>query len=253
MSGDLKSPTPDAGLQDKPADNPPSLSEPSQRRVITPLALTKSPVEQPAIYNRADSVPINPAIAVPADSEQQAADSFYHPEDDNIPVDAALPDADNSGDTMADDAVEWVSTGDELQSRSSAWRMRMLLISAGAGAVIYLITRDFVSAGSVVFVGLLFGFLGARKPPALQYRLDNHGIIIGRKQYSYNDFRAFSVVEEAQAITINLVPLKRFLPVLSIFCDPKLHDEVVAKLGLHLPMELHKRDAFDSIISRVKF
>jgi hypothetical protein len=247
MSGDPISPTPDNGMQNKPADNPPSLSEPSQRRVIAPPALT----EQPALYSRTDATPVNPTATAIPEQQQTADDSFYHPEDEaaptvELPVGSGSPDA-------ADKVVEWISTGDELQSRSAAWRTRMSLISLGAGAVVYLITRDLVSTGSVVFVGLLFGFLGARKPPALQYRLDRRGIVIGRKHYSYNEFRAFSVVDEAQTITVNLVPLKRFLPVLAIFCDPKFYDEVIGMLGQHLPMEVHKRDAFDSIINRVKF
>lgn len=238
MSGDQNLPTP---------DNPPSLSEPPQRRAVIPPVPARQ--QEPVIYNRTSGT-IPAGVGTEPDRDQvPATDHFYHPDDDSTQFDAQ-PDKDPS---TPDEAVEWISSGDELQSRSSTWLMRMLAVSAVAGAVVFLITRDLVSTGSVVIVGLLFGFLGARKPPALQYRIDRHGIVIGRKQYRYNEFRAFSVADDRQALTVNLVPLKRFLPVLSIFCDPKLHDKIIAVLGEHLPMEVHKRDALDSIISRAKF
>lgn len=255
MNGDQLPQTPVVGRQpkpDKPVDNPPSLSEPSRRRPETPApiedegrstATTPLASEKVVLENSATT----PVVDEPSDS---AAD-FYPPEDSQLDDGVGLvsPPAEDSPEGV----VEWVSSGEELRSATAAWRIRMTLISLVASGVIYLISRDLISAGSVAVVGLLFAFLGSRKPPSLQYRLDHTGITIGQKRYMYGEFRAFSVIDDARSPTIAIVPLKRFLPLLSVHYDPQQRDKIVEILADHLPLEMRRRDAFDSIINRIKF
>jgi hypothetical protein len=149
--------------------------------------------------------------------------------------------------------MEWTASGDAILQRVAGWRARMTVASLVIGVLVYLLTRDLISAGSVAFVGLLFGFLGGRKPSALHYVLDRHGIAIGRRAYSYDEFRAFIINKEKAGVSLSLVPLKRFLPMLSVECDPALLDRIVELLADHLPMETPHNDAFDRIINRVNF
>jgi hypothetical protein len=250
MNGEQKPQGSDAQpeWQNKPADNPPSLSEPAQRPVAIPPIEPRdviTPTPSPSALPQPASLPMGPA-------EELASQGFYHA-DDGDDADFDSPEVFSQSDTSSDVVIDWVSSGDQLQSRSAAWRIRMSLISIMAGAVIYLITRDYVSSGSVVVVGLLFGILGSRKPPALQYKLDKHGIAIGQRPYSYAEFRAFSISEDPQSPSINFVPLKRFAPMLSVHYEPQQADAIVDLIAQHLPMEEHHHDAFDSIINRVKF
>jgi hypothetical protein len=251
MNGDQTPQTPESGRQHKPVDNPPSLSEPTQRRLDTPSPIKDSP-------QVAAAPPAPQAAKLQGDDETvsavtestDAAGSFYHPDDSGQAETGAVLSAAN-GDP--DETVEWEASGDALRSETAAWRIRMTAMSLVASAVIYLIGRDIISAGSVAVVGLLFAFLGSRKPPSLQYKLDRTGITIGQKHYTYNEFRAFSIVDDLRSPSINIVPLKRFLPLLSIHYDPQQRDKIVGVLADHLPLEMRRRDAFDSIINRVKF
>lgn len=243
MSGEQRSNTPESD-QHKPAENPPSLSEPSRRRQPIPALPEQISADQAA--SRA------PAIeeASSAVDSTSGGESFYRPDD--------MPDVTTAGyseQSQFDDekVIEWVSSGEELRARAVAWRVRMTFLSLLASGIVYLITRDIFSAGSVGAVGLLFGLLGSRKPPSLSYMLSSRGVQIGRRQYGYNEFRAFMVDDDVQASSINLIPLKRFLPLLSLHCDPKQRDEIVEMLAAHLPMEMYRRDAIDSIVNRVKF
>ena len=230
-------------------DNPPSLSEPTQRRTAippSPMVAKYAPgsTDHTATVNvpTATSSPLQTVLSPPVTDEVTAlqdSNGLYDPiADDN---------------SIADVAIEWVSSGDDIQARSAAWRVRMTVVSLIAGVLIYIITRDYVSTGSVVLVGTLFGFMGARKAPALHYRLDRSGLFIGQHLYTYSEFRAFSVSDDPQVPSINIVPLKRFLPLLSVYYDVQQRDKIVEVLAAHLPMEAPRHDAFDSIINRIKF
>lgn len=258
MNGDQKTTTPESEWQHKPVDTPPSLSEPSQRRSVTPTPLqsdrpelNKDKNSPNNIRSKAQQSPIvtDPLAAEVANLDGDSA-SFYRPETDEA-VDFTV--APVPSQATPEKTVEWTSSGDELRLRASAWRVRMTLLSLVAAVIIYVLTRDIISAGSVGVVGLLFGFLGSRRPPSLTYTVDSQGINIGQRHYAYSDFRAFTVSDDVQSPSINLVPLKRFLPILALHYDSKLRDEIIDVLAAHLPLEIPKRDAIDSIINKVKF
>lgn len=261
MNGDQKPQAPETETEwlHKTADNPPSLSEPSQPQVTIapaqpPQAAVAAPIQPAAVAPlAAPSTPEKPQEESIAEDPDDGDDpeeviGFYHPDSEALYAESL-----GIASPKPDKAIEWVSSGDELQARSSAWRIRMILLSVVAAAIIYAITRDVVSSGAVVIAGILFGFLGARKPPAIQYKLDSHGFSIGPRVYSYREFRAFSVADDIVPPSINIVPLKRFSPMLSIHFDVQHHDEIVDILAQHLPLEEHRHDAFDSIITRIKF
>ena len=235
-------------------DQPPSLSEPTQPpAVIPPVPPRKTSTDLP-------SQPLPAATAHATEPVAQASDSlaaFNTPASvSDVPVEDGFYKSDQDVYEQPQEdlgAVEWVSSGEELQSRSATWRVKMSLLSAVAGVVVYALTRDLISSGAVVFVGVIFGLMGARKPPALSYRIDRNGITVGEKAYSYREFRAFSLVDNNGSQSINLMPLKRFLPVLAVHYDLQRRAEITDILGQHLPLEEHRRDAFDSIITLIKF
>ena len=243
MNGDQQPESRGAGLSDRPVDNPPSLSEPVSRTSgVAPSPMVSKFADSSVMTNKPES-PGETAVS------DESSDSFYNPEGDG---DASFAKPAHDTQDSTDQVIEWVSSGEDLQAKAAAWRVRMIAIALIAGAVIFALTRDFASTGIVIFAGLLFGFIGARKPPATQYHVDRHGITIGQRQFAYSDFRAFSLVNDPHVPTISIVPLKRFAPLLSIRCDPQQIDRIVAVMSSHLPLEAARHDAIDSIVNRIK-
>lgn len=121
--------------------------------------------------------------------------------------------------------------------------------------VVFLLTRDAVNAGAIIAAGLLFGIYSSRKPQTVHYQLDDTGITIGHKHYPYNMFRSFAVEEGSQTKTHGLVlmPLRRFMPMLSMHYASDLEEEIVDELSARLPMEAFRRDAVDAISRKLKF
>ena len=117
----------------------------------------------------------------------------------------------------------------------------------------YFITHDIVSSSVIIIVAVLFGVTAAHKPRVLNYRLDSNGLGIGQKFYPYGLFKAFSVVDEGSFSNITFVPLKRFMPGISIYYDPQDEEKIINALTAHLPMEQVSHDTFDRLMRKVRF
>lgn len=130
------------------------------------------------------------------------------------------------------------------------------MLAGGAFIVsllVYLLTRDVVSAGVVVIGAVLFGVMAGRQPRQLQYAVYDQGITIGSKAYPYKDFRSFSVVDEGHFSSIVFMPLKRFAPPLSIYYHPDDERRIVEVIAVRLPMQAHKRDFVESLMRQIRF
>jgi len=249
------------------AYNPPSLQEPGTMMpslpnvapaTVTPapVAPTPAPVQESAPVASAQ-VSVSPQqttseAAVPSAEVSPApapveTGSFYHAGSDDE-ADMAASQAPSP--YQEAEPVEWVSGNESFRAHAGNWRLKMSLVAIIGGALVFLVTRSYSSAGAVVVVGVLFGVLGARPPRPINYRLDGRGISVGSRQFSYAEFRAFSVSDTSP--TVNLVPLKRFAPIMVLRLDPTVAADVVKALSSHLPMETPRQDAVDSLVSRLR-
>jgi len=152
-----------------------------------------------------------------------------------------------------DGAISWTASEFVAHEKSAGWYGVLALAAIIIAALIYLITRDTISAVVVIIAALAFGAIAGRKPRQLQYRLSNSGVIIGNKQLGYNLFKSFSVVPEGAFSSIVLRPLKRFSPLTTIYYAPDDEEKIVNLLSDHLPFEEHQPDAVDNMMRRIRF
>jgi hypothetical protein len=152
-----------------------------------------------------------------------------------------------------DGSISWTASEFIAHDKSASWYLMLGGTAAVLAALIWLITKDKISAGVVVFGAALFGVYAARKPRQLQYRLDSSGLTIGQRHFGYHDFRSFSVVPEGGMNSIVFSPLKRFAPLTTIYYDPADEDKIVALLTDRLPVERRQKDLVDRLMWRIRF
>jgi hypothetical protein len=104
-----------------------------------------------------------------------------------------------------------------------------------------------------VFAVLTLGIYAARKPRVQQYTLTPQGLNVGPKNYTFENFKSFAVAEEGAIASIVFMPLKRFMPPLTIYVAPDMEEQVISYLSALLPFEQHKQDAVDSLLKRIRF
>ena len=170
------------------------------------------------------------------------------------PTQAPAPQAKTEVSVSGDgESVSWTASEYLIHHKSAGWYLILALLTVVLAGLIWLVSEDRVSVVVVIIVGIVFGIGAARKPRVLSYRVDEEGLHMGNKTYVYAEFKSFSVFVEDTISSIMLLPLKRFMPGVSIYCPPDQEEAIADVLGLYLPHEERKPDMVDRLMHKVRY
>jgi len=181
----------------------------------------------------------------PSDSSAEAQPS----ETVHTPADAT---SDNHQAPQSEE-VNWTASEFIAHEKSINWYLALAASVLLFTALIYLVTRDKITTAVIILAAIIFGIYAARKPRTLNYRLGSAGLMVGEKFYDFNHFRSFVVYHEGAFSSVSFMPLKRFMPVLTVYYSPDDEQRIVQLLSLRLPMENRGRDAIDRFLHRIRF
>ena len=154
---------------------------------------------------------------------------------------------------LDESAITWTASEYIAHDKSSGWYVSVGLGSSVLALLIYLLTHDSLSTGIVIVVGILFGVIAARQPRTLPYAVDQAGVTIGQKFYPYTDFKSFAVMEEDAIYSILLLPMKRFMPGVSLYYPPDQEEDILNVLSDFLPHEPRTADVVDRLARKLRF
>ena len=180
------------------------------------------------------------AGAPPSDHVDQPATAAVNPSTE----DHQLPEGEE---------VNWTASEFIAHEKGLNWYLILAATVLFFTAVIYLVTRDKITTGVIILAAIIFGVYAARKPRTLTYRLGAAGLMVGEKFYDFNHFRSFVVFHEGAFSSVSFMPLKRFMPILTIYYSPEDEQRIVQLLSLRLPMENRGRDVIDRFLHRIRF
>ncbi len=213
----------------EPTPTPSPLPEPSTPPATQMTAAPAVPKPEPNFYT---------GTAAPELSAQQQwvepAPSF------------ATPDT-------AEDDLNWTASEFMSHDKSLQWFAFLAVAAVAITIVAYLISKDKITAGIILFAAASFGVFATRKPRDQQYALSHSGLQLGSRFYSLHEFKSFSIVAEGTVTSMVLMPLKRFMPPLTLYVPPEMETQVADILAMNLPLEVHKADAVDSLLRRIHF
>jgi hypothetical protein len=149
--------------------------------------------------------------------------------------------------------MQWSTADLTAPNRSSSWYLVFFIGLVVAAAAVYLLSRDIFATAAIVVVGGIFGVFGTRKPRAVSYVVDSQGILIGQKYYLFTQFRSFSVMHDNFGPGIALLPLARYMPMITVRFDSSRTEEIVNVLAERLPMSEHEPDTLDKIAHTFRF
>lgn len=151
------------------------------------------------------------------------------------------------------DDIAWTASEFIAHTKNPSWYLILAIATLILTAIIYLLTKDKVTAVAIVIASLLFGIMASRKPRELEYSVGTDGMHIGPKFYPYSVFKSFSVMQEEGIESIWFMPLKRFMPGLSIYFAPDQGQKIIDVLSEYLPFENRKLDMIDGLMHRLRF
>jgi hypothetical protein len=201
--------------------------------------LAPAPVQAPAPLPLPVVAPEPPAITT-----QQEQTTGYLP----------APEADPQfGAAAPAEPVSWTASEFIAHHKTPGWYGLLIGGAIIIAVLVWFFTKDIFSAVVVLLaVGVLAAY-ASRQPRELQYVVDEHGITIGQKQFAYGVFRSFSVIDDGAFSSIELMPLKRFSPPITIYYDPNDEDAIAGVISEYLPFEHRSRDVIDQLIHRIRF
>ncbi len=210
---------------------------------------TERPPEPPAAEQAA------PSVTVPANPVQEAQPQA-EPTANWQYTDGNEVAADSSGQPQPTPTLQplsWTASEYISHAKGFSWFALLGACLFVVVAVVYMLTGDIIASVGVGVAGIAFAVFSARPPRVLQYTITEQGVQIGQRFYSYHEFKSFSVMHDGPLPSVLLMPLKRFLPPITIFFEPQSGDAIIDALSSYLPHESKEPDAVDKLMSRIRF
>ncbi len=160
---------------------------------------------------------------------------------DAIPGSKSRPDKD----------ISWEASEFIDHQHGPGWYMALALITIALAAAL-VFTKDYIAAVIVIVLGVVVAIFASRKPAIAKYEITESGLSVNGKVYRYRDYKSFAIFREGALSSINLFPLKRFMPPVSAYFEATDESKIIAVLGNYLPYEQRKIDTIERISRRLR-
>jgi hypothetical protein len=243
------SPTSDDAPAQSPAEPP--ITDPTPDPPVPEIPAPESAPETPTPVPEQPEQPAQPKQPEPPAPETPPGEP---PSEEEPKFDTSQPEnPPETPDTTNTTPIIWTASEFIAHAKSFVWYAALTFVAIAFAAFIFMLTKDRVSAGVIVAAALVLGVYAGHKPRELEYRLDLHGLSIGQKHFTYDEFRSFSVLPEGAFSSIVFMPLRRFAVPTTIYYAPEDEDKIVSLLGSRLPLEQRGHDAVDRLMHRIHF
>lgn len=149
--------------------------------------------------------------------------------------------------------LSWQASEFVHHEKDGMWFLALLGVTVALLLVDVFLVQSWTFGALIIVMAIAVMVIAKRPPRIITYTLTAQGIQIDEKQFHFQDFRAFGVVQENAFYSIRLVPNKRFMPMVSVFFPPEDGEEIVDAFGHALPMENIERDTIDKLVEKIRF
>lgn len=179
------------------------------------------------------------------DTQQQPATGWaYNAESTDNHAAPAHPDV---------EPISW--TGSEFihRQKSPGWYLGLIGIIGVLSAAMWFVRQDWVGIIAIIIAGVLFGIIANRTPQQRAFMIDSQGITVNATFFPYSDFKSFNVLRDDAIGYIDLIPLKRFMPEISLYYAPADEQKIFDTLAHYLPNEQRREHSVDQLMRKLKF
>lgn len=150
--------------------------------------------------------------------------------------------------------VSWTASEFIDHAKSLNWYLVLAVCGVLSAVVVYFITKDLISTFAIAIVAIIFGVSASVRPRVLPYEITNIGVRIDGKMYQYGNYKSFALMHDGGVFSsVQLMPLKRFAPPVSMYFPPEEEQAIVTALSQYLPYEERKADATDRLLKKIRF
>lgn len=132
------------------------------------------------------------------------------------------------------------------------WYLGLFVVVAALSAV-GVLTHQWTGLVVLAAMTLAVVVYSNKAPRTLNYSLTESGILIESKYHPYDQFRSFAVFADIAWHSIDLDPVKRFAPRLSILFEDKDLEAIVQALSDELPRVDRRPDLIERVTRFLRF
>lgn len=185
--------------------------------------------------------------------KQDEGQTYWQADQDDQPLladDSAV--TNDQAPVLPAEPVTWTASEYVQHDKQAAWYL-VLIVATVLLLALAIFMKAWTFALLVVVMGIGIGVLAGRPPHSVRYTLSEYGLRIDEKNFSYHDFRAFGVVQDAAMYSIVLIPNKRFMPAVSVYFPSEMGEQIVDIFGAFLPMEHVELDMVEKLARKLRF
>jgi len=161
------------------------------------------------------------------------------------------PKSDNLVDN--DNPVHWVAKEYIYRDKNPLWFIIFTVVVFAFISLDVFLIKSYTFSILVVVMAASLIIYSRRPPREINYTLSGkQGLYIGEQLYHFSEFKSFSLLHEDGNDSLILVPIKRFLPAISVFFPRDAGEAIVDILGARLPMGQSKLDMIDIIARKLR-
>lgn len=168
-------------------------------------------------------------------------------------LDGSQPSQPVSSQTQYNTQISWTASEFIAYQKNKSWYILAVTGVILMAGLIFLVTKDTISTAVTLALGVLFIVFASRKPRVLNYEISDKGIRIGDKLHVFRTMKSFAVIEEGTIRSIDILPMQRFMPAISMYYDPKDEDVIISSLGKFLPQENREQPLIDKLMHKIRF
>lgn len=177
---------------------------------------------------------------------QQEGQNYWQAEQVEAPVEQVVA-------PQPSQPVTWQASEYIHHEKDFFWFAGLVLVAAALIAVSLFLVQSWTFTALVVVMVISVVVFALRPPRTLSYTLSGQSLDVNEKQYHLSEFRAFGVVQDGPLFSIVLLPVKRFMPSLTVYFPHEHGEEIVDHLGDYIPMEEINLDIIDRAVRKLRF
>lgn len=156
-------------------------------------------------------------------------------------------------DAADDNVVTWEASEYIHHQKGAGWYLGLAGIAILLCALIYVFLDDWFSVIVILLMAVAVGVYARREPQVQRYSISRNGLSIGQHTYHISEFGSYQLADEGVVQSATFIPLKRFMPPVSVYFLPQDGEKIMDVLASVLPREDHQPDIVDRLMRRVRF
>ena len=144
--------------------------------------------------------------------------------------------------------VQWQAREYIPAEKNYFWYIALFVIVAGVITLDVFIMKSWTVSVLAVVIAIVLVVISTRPARENTYTLDEETLTIDNQAYNLKDYKSFGVIHDGKENSLQLIPKKRFQPALSVYFPVDLAEDIVSRVGEHLPVEKIEPDFIDRLV-----